>query len=136
MKLDDENKTIRKLADKLDDENKTIRKLADSLPGCYIENNGVFSAQCTNCMNHFQKFGCTGNSSHTGQIKVCYGGDVILSAMLGLTGPNGKYFCNDCLVSLQDTTKGVPHSPIILPKYKEMTGNENKDFPLHDLQDS
>ena len=57
-----------------------------------------------------------------------------LSYILGLTGPNGKHFCNDCLVSLLDTPKGVPHSPVLLAKYQNNTLTEGKDFPLRSIQ--
>lgn len=50
--------------------------------------------------------------------KVRYGGDWnFLAALLGLTGPNGVYFCNYCLCKLDDVIKGTPHTPTPLPKY-------------------
>ena len=45
---------------KLANENKTVRKLAELLPGCYNENNGIFSAECEHCINHFRKHSWTG----------------------------------------------------------------------------
>ena len=123
---------------KLANENKAIRKLAELLPGCYNENNGIFSAECEHCMNHFHKHSWTGADNVQGDTtnsSICYGGDLMwLSYILGLTGPNGKHFCNDCLVSLQDTPKSVPHSPVILPKYQNNALTEGKDFPLHSIQ--
>ena len=82
--------------------NKVIRKLAKLFPGFCNENNGVFSAECEHCMNHFCKHSWTGadiniqgNITNSG---IFYGGDLMwLSYILGLTGPNGKLFSNDCL---------------------------------------
>ena len=51
-----------------------------------------------------------------------------LSSVLGLTGPNGKHFCNDCLITPQDVTKDAPHSPAILPKYQEPESEQNRTF--------
>ena len=79
-------------------------------------------------MKNYQATGglCFSNSPSNNSI--CYGGDLMwLSYILGLTGPNGKHFCNDCLVSLHDTPKGVPHSPVILPKYHNSALTEGKD---------
>ena len=49
-----------------------------------------------------------------------------LSYILGLTGPNGKYFCNNCLVNQQDVAKGIPHSLVILPKYRTTDSDEGE----------
>ena len=49
-----------------------------------------------------------------------------LSYILGLTGPNGKYFCNNCLVNQQDVAKGIPHSFVILPKYRTTDSDEGE----------
>ena len=57
-----------------------------------------------------------------------------LSSILGLTGPNGKHFCNDCLITLQDVTKGTPHSPVILPKYHEPESEQNRTFSPHTIE--
>ena len=48
------------------------------------------------------------------------GGDMtwIMCCMLGLTGPNGKVFCKDCLATLSDLEKGKTHSPHPPFKYK------------------
>ena len=110
-------------------ENKTIRGLADLLPGCYDESNGYFSAQCENCINHFGKhmYTWTGTDSlSTSRFNICFGGDLMwLSYILGLTGPNGKHFCNDCLVTQQDVAKGNHHSPVILPRYQDSDLRQN-----------
>ncbi|XP_072044374.1 uncharacterized protein [Amphiura filiformis] len=44
-----------------------------------------------------------------------------LAKLLGLSGPNGKYFCNHCLVLLSDVPKAKPHAVHILPKYQAYT---------------
>ena len=65
----------------------------------------------------------------------CYGGDLMwLSHILGLTGPKGKYFCNDCLVTRQELLKGSPHSPVVLPKYQTLAGKEVQDFAIRDFE--
>ena len=51
-----------------------------------------------------------------------------------LTGPNGKYFCNDCLVTQQDVAKGIPHSPVILPRYLDSDLTQGKRVPVRDLE--
>ena len=57
-----------------------------------------------------------------------------LSSILGLTGPNGNYFCNDCLVTLQDVKRGLPHSPVILPKYQPLTFTEGRNFEMRAME--
>ena len=52
-----------------------------------------------------------------------------LSKVIGLSGPNGKYFCNHCKVTLNDTQKGIPHAVHILPKYQAHVGHSS-DFAL------
>ena len=53
--------------------------------------------------------------------------------MLGLSGPNGKHFCNHCLVTLSDVQKGKPHGAHILPKYQDATGDsEVVPVPISD----
>ena len=117
-------------------ENKTIQGLADLLPGCYDESNGYFSVPCENCINHFGKHTWTRTDSlSTSRFNICFAGDLmLLSYILGLTGPNGKYFCNDCLVTQQDVAKGIPHSPVILPRYQDSDLAQGKTFPVRDLE--
>ena len=106
----------------LKNENKTIKNLFELLPGCYDESNNYFSGQCENCMNHFRRHNWTG--THDTSFSVCFGSDLMwLSYIFRLTGPNGKYFCNNCLASQQDVAKGIPHSPVILPKYRTTDSN-------------
>ena len=43
------------------------------------------------------------------------GGDwEFIARLLGLTGPNGTYFCNYCHATIKDLEKGKPHTPWIL----------------------
>ena len=37
-----------------------------------------------------------------------------IARLLGLTGPNGTYFCNFCHVQIKDLVKGTPHTPWLL----------------------
>ena len=41
----------------------------------------------------------------------------MVATILGQTGPNGKYFCPFCEVTLSDPCKGSPHSPVRLQRY-------------------
>ena len=34
-----------------------------------------------------------------------------IARLLGLTGPNGMYFCNYCHATIKDLEKGKPHTP-------------------------
>ena len=43
------------------------------------------------------------------------GGDwEFIARLLGLTGPNGTYFCNFCHATIKDLEKGKPHTPWLL----------------------
>ncbi|XP_072039374.1 uncharacterized protein [Amphiura filiformis] len=42
-----------------------------------------------------------------------------LAKFVGLSGPNGKFFCNHCLATLDQVPKGMPHAAHILPKYNQ-----------------
>ena len=51
--------------------------------------------------------------------RLTYGGDwEWLARVLGLSGPNGKHFCNHCLVTLSDVSRGTPHSLHVFEKYQ------------------
>lgn len=53
------------------------------------------------------------------------GGDwEFIAKMLGLTGPNGTFFCNFCLCTIPDLVKGSPHTPTPLKKYKHLCPKE------------
>lgn len=70
------------------------------------------------------------------------GGDwEFLARLLGLTGPNGTYFCNYCHATIKDLEKGKPHTPWILnstsnghhltqfsPRTFESMSSDNRDF--------
>ena len=55
-----------------------------------------------------------------------------LSKFIGTSGPNGKFFCNHCLVTLDHVKKGVPHAQHILPKYQTYMGDDGSDYPYKD----
>ena len=38
---------------------------------------------------------------------------------MGFTGPNGRHFRFDCMVSLRDTPPGIPHAQVIFPRYSD-----------------
>ena len=55
--------------------------------------------------------------------EVVHGGDWDwLARILGMSGPNGMYFCPFCLISLDDIKKGVPHSPFIMDESNGRSG--------------
>ena len=70
------------------------------------------------------------------------GGDwEFLARLLGLTGPNGTYFCNYCHTTIKDLQRGKPHTPGLLnstsngnhlkqfsPRTFESMSSDNKDF--------
>lgn len=70
------------------------------------------------------------------------GGDwEFLARLLGLTGPNGTYFCNYCHATIKDLQRGKPHTPWILnstsngnhlkqfsPRTFESMSSDNEDF--------
>jgi len=64
------------------------------------------------------------------------GGDwCYLASLLQYTGPNGLQFCPYCLATLNDISKGIPHAPYILPKYRNIsTEGACKDFPKRTLE--
>ena len=67
---------------------------------------------------------CSSTYQH---VNVVYCGDwEWLARILGLSGPNGTYFCPFCYVKLDDLQSGKPHSPLIFEKYKHLLNNEDK----------
>lgn len=70
------------------------------------------------------------------------GGDwEFLARLLGLTGPNGTYFCNYCHATIKDLQRGKPHTSWILnstsngnhlkqfsPRTFESMSSDNEDF--------
>ena len=57
------------------------------------------------------------------------GGDwEFIARLLGLTGPNGTYFCNFCHGQIKDLEKGKPHTPWLLQN--DSTANQTKQFPV------
>ena len=87
-------------------------------------------------MNHFRRHNWTGtHDKKTCSFSDCFRGDLMWpSYILGLTGPNGKYFCNKCLVCQQDVAKGIPHSPVILPKYRATDSHKGERFEIRSFE--
>ena len=55
------------------------------------------------------------------------GGDwEFLARLVGLTGPNGTYFCNYCHATIKDLQRGKPHTPRLLNSTSN--GNHLKQF--------
>ncbi|XP_072016284.1 uncharacterized protein [Amphiura filiformis] len=52
-----------------------------------------------------------------------------VAKFLGVSGPNGKYFCNSCLAVTTDMPKSVPHAMHIFPKYQDKTQGRSKVLP-------
>ena len=99
-------------------ESSTFQKLKN-LGIASPEENTTISEDCRLCRSHGQRRITT--SSKPEQVDSCtvtVGGDWISqSTILGLTGPKGKHFCNFCLATLSDLKKGIPQTPLILPRY-------------------
>ena len=61
------------------------------------------------------------------------GGDwEFIARLLGLTGPNGTYFCNYCHATIKDLEKGKPHTPWLLQN--RTTSNGLKQFPKRSFE--
>ena len=61
------------------------------------------------------------------------GGDwEFIARLLGLTGPNGTYFCHYCHAIIKDLEKGKPHTPWLLQK--NTTANVLKQFPTRSFE--
>ena len=62
------------------------------------------------------------------------GGDwEFLARLLGLTGPNGTYFCNYCHATIKDLQRGKPHTPWVLDStsngnHLKQMSSDNEDF--------
>ena len=64
------------------------------------------------------------------------GGDSeAIARFLGLTGPNGTCFCDFCEVELKDVQKGIPHAPIIFPRYSLHCDKVNYNYKERTFED-
>ena len=76
---------------------------------------------------------CTASTETYQHCVLSTGGDWEgLAKLMGLSGPNGKYFCNHCLVLLSDVESGKPHAAHILPKYQKYTDGHSLILPSED----
>ncbi len=84
------------------------------------DTNTTVSAECRICERkptaasapHQDLQRITAEKTYMSTAHIVHGGDwQYLSAVFGTTGPNGKHFCNQCLVTLGDLEKGQPHAP-------------------------
>ncbi|KAJ7391182.1 hypothetical protein OS493_019313 [Desmophyllum pertusum] len=61
------------------------------------------------------------------------GGDwEFIARLLGLTGPNGTFFCNFCHARIKDLEKGKPHTPWLLQN--DSTVDPKKQFPVRSFE--
>ncbi|XP_070576880.1 uncharacterized protein [Ptychodera flava] len=70
--------------------------------------------------------------------KLTFGGDwEWLARLLGLSGPNGKYFCPCCLSTLSQLSNGIPQGLHILPKYQSYLSTSHvasSEIPLRSFE--
>ena len=63
------------------------------------------------------------------------GGDwEFIARLLGLTGPNGTFFCNFCHAQLKDLEKGKPHAPWLLQQGATASHTCTKKFPVRSFE--
>ena len=63
------------------------------------------------------------------------GGDwEFIARLLGLTGPNGTFFCNFCHAQLKDLEKGKPHTPWLLHQGATASHIPTKKFPVRSFE--
>lgn len=63
------------------------------------------------------------------------GGDwEFITRLLGLTGPNGTFFCNFCHAQLKDLEKGKPHTPWLLQQGATASHTCTKKFPVRSFE--
>lgn len=55
-----------------------------------------------------------------------------IARLVGLTGPNGTYFCNYCHATIKDVEKGKTHTP--WPLQSSDTASDLKTFPTRSLE--
>ncbi|XP_070538620.1 uncharacterized protein [Ptychodera flava] len=79
------------------------------------------SPQCAGSATMDVDDGQQESSSTYTHCKLSWGGDwEWLARLLGVTGPNGRYFCLHCYCTLSDLCKGKPHAYHVLDKYKDL----------------
>ena len=86
--------------------------------------NEYRSQRCSLCQKttHFQSHSsnCDANNPSSAKYTISefwlsLGGDwEFIARLLGLTGPNGTFFCNFCHAQLKDLEKGKPHTSWLL----------------------
>lgn len=101
------------------------------------QHNGYYSKRCLLCQkqtpSNLQSRHDNKQSHGWNSIAECWlslGGDwEFIARLLGLTGPNGTYFCNFCHAQIKDLMKGKPHTPYLLEK-----GSTMKQFPVRSFE--
>lgn len=93
--------------------------------------NDYHSQRCLLCQKTamFRSHSFDGNGNKPRSVKcsisefwLSLGGDwEFIARLLGLTGPNGTFFCNFCHCQLKDLEKGKPHTPWLVQK--DVTAN-------------
>ena len=106
---------------------------------CGNLSNEHYNKQCFHCKKSTSSFLQTSlfqSSKEECSISECWlslGGDwEFIARMLGLTGPNGTYFCNFCHAQIKDLEKGKPHTPWLLQK--SSTANNTKQFSVRSFE--
>lgn len=116
---------------------KGMDKWPDELQQLFQNQQNVhYSQTCLLCRSNLKT--CHENKPTHGRyiISECWlslGGDwEFLARLLGLTGPNGTYFCNFCHAQIKDLVKGKPHTPWLLQN--SSTVHITQQFPVRSFE--
>ena len=106
--------------------------------------NEYHSQRCLLCQRttHFESHSsnCDANKPSSAKYSISefwlsLGGDwEFIARLLGLTGPNGTFFCNFCHVQLKDLEKGKPHTPWLLQHGATTSHTCTKKFPVRSFE--
>ena len=106
--------------------------------------NEYRSQRCSLCQKttHFQSHSsnCDANNPSSAKYTISefwlsLGGDwEFIARLLGLTGPNGTFFCNFCHAQLKDLEKGKPHTPWLLQYGATASDTHTKKFPVRSFE--
>lgn len=106
--------------------------------------NEYRSQRCLLCQKttHFQSHSsnCDANNPSSAKCTISefwlsLGGDwEFIARLLGLTGPNGTFFCNFCHAQLKDLEKGKPHTPWLLQHGATASDTHTKKFPVRSFE--
>ena len=105
--------------------------------------NEYHSQRCLLCQKtHFKSHSsnCDANKPSSAKYSISefwlsLGGDwEFIARLLGLTGPNGTFFCNFCHAQLKDLEKGKPHTLWLLQHGATTSHTCSKKFPVRSFE--